>query len=217
MGGLNMFNFKKLIAGFVFFTALFSFSAFAAVPNNAKILIAYFTWADNTHVLEPSTVDVDATTSASVLIPGNTAKLAFWIQEKVGGDIFSIKVKEQYSSNYDECLDRAAYEKDNEIYPELIEKVPNIEQYDIVFLGFPNWWYSCPMAILTFIQENNLENKTIVPFCAHGTGGLAASIRDIQRALPENCTVLKPFGVYRPDVNSAQPAINDWIDSLTFE
>lgn len=212
-----MFNLKKLISGFVLLTAIFSYSAFAAVPSNAKILIAYFTWADNTHVIDPSSVDVDATTSASVLVPGNTAKLASWIQEKVGGDLFSIKVKEQYSSNYDECLDRAAHEKDNEIYPELIERVPNIEQYDIVFLGFPNWWYSCPMAILTFIQENNLENKTIVPFCAHGTGGLAASIRDIQRALPESCNVLKPFGVYRPDVNSAQPAINDWIDSLTFE
>ena len=209
-----MFIRKHLLAVCLLAFSFLSFSVRASVPSDSKILIAYFTWADNTHVADPSSVNVDATTAASLLVPGNTAKLASWIQAKVGGDLFSIRVKEQYSSNYDECLDRAAYEKDNEIYPELTEKVSNIEQYDVIFLGFPNWWYSCPMAILSFIKDHNLEGKTIIPFCAHGTGGLAASIRDIKRALPQNSTMLKPFNVYRPDVNSAQPSIDLWIDDL---
>ena len=79
--------------------------------ENSNILIAYFTWADNTVVEDPSSVDVDATTSASVLAPGNAAKLASWIQQEVGGDLHSIVVEEPYSSDYDECLDRAADEK----------------------------------------------------------------------------------------------------------
>lgn len=82
-----------------------------SLSESSKILIAYFTWADNTVVEDPSAIDVDATTSASVLAPGNAAKLANWIQEEVGGDLFSIKVEDLYSSNYDECLDRASEEK----------------------------------------------------------------------------------------------------------
>ncbi len=79
--------------------------------GEANILIAYFTWADNTEVENPDAVDVDASTSASVLPPGNAAMLAGWIQDEVGGDLFSIQVTEPYSSDYDECLDRAAIKK----------------------------------------------------------------------------------------------------------
>ena len=185
--------------------------------NSKNILIAYFTWADNTHVADPSQVDLDATTSASLLIPGNTAKLAQWIHEEAGGDIFSITVKEPYSSDYDECLERAASEKDNDIYPELTSRVNNLENYDTVFLGFPNWWYSCPMAILTFIKENNLSGKTIIPFASHGTGGFAASLRDIKEALPDNCVMLKEFGVYRSDVDRSRPALVSWLHSLNLK
>lgn len=105
--------------------------------GNSNILIAYFTWADNTVVEDPSSVDVDATTSASVLAPGNTAKLASWIQQEVGSDLHSIVVEEPYSSDYDQCLDRAADEKAENARPALASHVDNMEDYDIVFLGFP--------------------------------------------------------------------------------
>ncbi len=107
--------------------------------EHSRILIAYFTWAENTYVENPEAVDVDATTSASVLPPGNAAKMAGWIQEEVGGDLFSIVVTQPYSSDYDECLDRAADEKADNARPELLNHVENMEDYDIVFLGFPNW------------------------------------------------------------------------------
>ena len=84
-------------------------------------------------VENPETVDVDATTSASVLPSGNAARLAGWIQEEVGGDLFSIVTTEPYSSNYDECLDRAAQEKADNARPELVHHVENMEDYDIVF------------------------------------------------------------------------------------
>ncbi|MDC7288700.1 hypothetical protein NXH76_12890 [Blautia schinkii] len=105
--------------------------------NGQNILIAYFTWADNTHVENPEEVDVDATTSASVLPPGNAARLAGWIQKEVGGDVFSIQVEEPYSSDYDECLNRAADEKAENARPALSGHVENMSQYDVIFLGFP--------------------------------------------------------------------------------
>ena len=184
--------------------------------SGTNILIAYFTWAENTHVENPEAVDVDATTSASVLSPGNTAKMANWIRERVGGDLFSIVVAEPYSDNYDECLDRAADEKAENARPELANHVENMQEYDVIFLGFPNWWYSAPMAIFTFIEEYDFSGKTIIPFCAHGTGGLAGSVKDITDALPDSAEVLEPIGVYRPDVDSAQPVINEWLDQLGY-
>lgn len=127
--------------------------------SDSRILIAYFTWADNTQVESPETVDVDATTSASVLSPGNAAKIAGWIQERTGGDLFSIVVEEPYSSDYDECLDRAADEKAENARPALVSHVEDMGQYDIVFLGFPNWWYTVPMAIHSFIEEYDFAGK----------------------------------------------------------
>lgn len=187
-----------------------------AEGSETNILIAYFTWAENTHVENPEAVDVDAITSASVLAPGNTAKMAGWIQERVGGNLFSIVVTDPYSEDYDECLDRAADEKAAGARPELVNHVENMEDYDVIFLGFPNWWYTAPMAVFSFIEEYDLSGKTVIPFCAHGTGGLASSVKDITDALPNSVEVLEPIGVYRPDVDSAQSVINEWLDSLGY-
>lgn len=178
-----------------------------------KVLIAYFTWAENTHVDDPSSVDPDASTSASVLPPGNTAKLAGWIQERTGGDLFSIRVKEPYSSNYDECLDRAAEEKQSGARPELTDYVAHMDDYDVIFLGYPNWWYTLPMPVMTFLESYDFSGKTVIPFCAHGTGGLAESVDDLRAALPASATVGRPIGVYRPDVDSAEPRIDEWLES----
>lgn len=184
------------------------------MSSQGKILIAYFTWAENTYVADSASVDVDATTSASVLMPGNVGLLAQWIQEETGGDVFSIVTEEPYSSDYDTCLNRAIEEHDSGARPAITGHVDNMADYDIVFLGFPNWWYSCPMAILTFIEEHDLSGKTIVPFCSHGTGGFAASLQDIGAALPDDCTVLTEFGAYRPEVAQSQDELLAWLSGL---
>lgn len=185
--------------------------------ENSNILIAYFTWAENTYVDDPDSVDVDATTSASVLMPGNVGLLAQWIEEETGGDKFSIITEEAYSSDYDTCLNRAIEEHDDNARPAIKGQIDNIEDYDIVFLGFPNWWYSCPMAILTFIEENDLSGKTIIPFCSHGTGGFAASLQDIENVLPDDCTVLEEFGAYRPEVKESKDELLQWLFTLEIE
>lgn len=200
--------------------------------SKSNILIAYFSWADNTEVMdEEAAIEsalehyqsvgdqgnyTDAISSASIVKPGNVSKMADWIQQRVGGDLFPIVVAEPYPGNYDECLERAADEKAGNARPELVNHVENMDDYDVIFLGFPNWWYTAPMAIFSFIEEYDLSGKTIIPFCAHGTGGIAGSVRDITDALPESTQVLEPIGVYRADINSAQPEVNDWLDTLGF-
>lgn len=201
------------------FAGIFNGAAASETPvfeqgTNPSVLIAYFTWAENTHVKDPGAVDVDAVTSASVLNPGNTARVAQHIQKHTGADVFRILTTEPYSDDYDSCLDRAIIEHDDNARPSLTAQVESMDTYDIVFLGFPNWWYSCPMAILTFLESYDFSGKTIVPFCAHGTGGFAASLRDIAALLPEDCVITEAYGVYRPDVFTCGPEVQAWIDSL---
>lgn len=181
-----------------------------------KILIAYFTWSDNTVVENPDSIDVDAETSASVLSPGNAELIANWIAEETGGDLFSIKTQNKYSSDYDECLNQARKEMDNNERPALVGRVNNIDDYDVIFLGFPNWWYTCPMAVFTFVESYDLSGKTIIPFCTHGTGGLSRTIRDLKNILPENCEVLEAIGVYRPEVKNSKSRVLDWLRKLGY-
>lgn len=191
-----------------------------SIPEeHTKILIAYFTWAENTVIDDPSAIDVDATTSASVLAPGHAAQMAGWIQAKTGGDLFSIITAEPYSSDYDECLDRAADEKADNARPALSGSVENMDEYDVVFLGYPDWWSTCPMAVFTFLDSYDFTGKTVIPFCAHGTSGLAASVRDIRAVLP-GVTVLDAVGVQRPGMdtplNTARATVETWLAGLEY-
>lgn len=168
-------------------------------------------------VTNPSQVDVDAVTSASVLLPGNVAKMANWIQEEVGGELFSIKVKEPYSSIYDECLDRASDEKADGARPKLETQVEDISKYDTVFIGYPNWWYTAPMAIFSFIENNDLSSKKIILFCSHGTGGLARSVRDIREVLPKDINLeSNVIGIYRNDIPKGQERIKNWLNEIGY-
>lgn len=229
---------KKIISILITITLLITLSACGASENRqetaddkktsarntetvkneeGKILIAYFTWADNTEVDNPDSVEVDASTSASVLPPGNVALMAAWIQQEIGGDEFSIKVNDLYSSNYDECLDRAADEKADNARPKLTEGVENIEEYETIFLGYPNWWYAVPMPILSFIDDNNLSGKKVILFCSHGTGGLADSVNTIAEELPTDCEVEENvIGIYRDDIPNGQKTIQDWLNEIGY-
>jgi flavodoxin len=184
-------------------------------PAESKILIAYFTWAENTVVVNPDSVNVDASTSAS-LITGNTAIMAGYIEQVTGGELFSITVTNPYPSDYDECLNRANREKAQNARPELKNAVENMDEYDIVFLGYPNWWYTIPMAVHTFLESYDFGGKTVIPFCTHGTGGLASTVRDIRSAIPQ-ATVLDAIGISRSDMSSAESRINTWLNNLGFE
>lgn len=181
--------------------------------TESSILIAYFTWAENTKVEHPETVDVDATSSASVLLPGNTARLAGWIQEETGGDLFSIVTAQPYPSDYDECLDRGAKEQAENARPELTAAVENMDQYDVIFLGYPDWWGTCPMAVFSFLDNYDFTGKTVIPFCSHGTGGVGRSIRDLKEAVPQG-EFLEEIGIYRQDTEEARLEIQKWVREL---
>ncbi len=178
----------------------------------SNILVAYFSWADNAILAD----DVDAVASPSVIAPGNVQHLAVWVQEETGGYLFSIRVTDPYPSDWDACLSRANEERGDDARPELEENVTNLEQYDTVFLGYPNWWYGVPMALLTFLESNDFSGKQVYLFCSHGTGGLANSVEIITEAIPDAVISDDIFDCYEEDAPSSQEGIQSWIEGLGF-
>lgn len=207
-------------------------NASQTLDTDGKTLVAYFTWADNTVVENEEeslqsalehyesvgdSESVDTTSSASILQPGNTAQIATWIQEDINADLFSIQVKDPYPSNYDDCLEVASEQQAQDARPELVSSVENIDEYDTIFLGYPNWWYTIPMPIYTFLEENDVANKNIVLFCCHGTGGLGHSVEDIQEVLGNRATINNNvLSIDRSDVPSSQKAVQDWLEELGY-
>ena len=174
--------------------------------------MAYFSWADNAILAE----DVDAVASPSVIAPGNVQQLAGWVQEETGADLFSIRVTEPYPSDWDDCLARANQERGDNARPELVETVEDLSQYDTIFLGYPNWWYGVPMALLTFLESNDFSGKQVYLFCSHGTGGLANSVEIITEAIPDAEISDNIFDCYEEEAPSSQEDIQNWVAELAY-
>lgn len=200
-----------------------------------KILIAYFTRLDNTaadvdaiiqgggpygslgNSLEEA--DMDAVSSASITqidgeVQGNVEAMARMIAEKTGGDLFSIQTAQNYPLNYDELIELGGEEKNQQARPELSTHVENMEDYDVIFLGYPNWWYDMPMAVYSFLEEYDLSGKTIIPFAASAGSGFSGTIASIQEIQPDAAVVEDGLHIPMGEVAEGQEQINAWIDEL---
>lgn len=114
------------------------------------------------------------------LIKGNTEIVAELIKETVGGELFEIKTVKKYPDDYYACIDEARSELCENARPELQSYPKNFNDYDNVFVGFPNWWGTMPMAVFTFLEKYDWSDKRIIPFCTNEGSGLGSSVRDIK-------------------------------------
>lgn len=146
---------------------------------------------------------------------GNTEKVANIIHDNVGGDIIKLETVEEYPSNYDELVDYAQEEQQENARPELSTKIDDIEAYDIIFLGYPNWWGDMPMPIYTFLEKYDLREKTIAPFITHGGSGLSNTPENIQGEEPE-ATVTEGLAIYGSDARDSESDVTNWLTSLGF-
>ena len=185
--------------------------------NKTKILIAYFTRADNVKI-DP---DIDAVASASINIKGssyngNVAILADYIKEATGGDTFSILTAEYYPTNYRDSTNVAKEEQSSDARPELSNHVENMEDYDIIFLGYPNWWGGLPMPVYTFLEEYDFSGKIIIPFASHEGSGLGNGPSEITEICPD-AQIMDGFAARGTEVSSSKADIETWITSLDLE
>ena len=144
---------------------------------------------------------------------GNTREIANQIHNIVGGDIFEIQTVKLYPKDHDVVVKQARQELASGYKPALKTKVENIELYDVIFIGYPNWCSTIPAPVKTFLLEYDLSGKTIVPFCTHGGGGLARSVTDISKLCPKS-TLLDSFAIPGSDVKTAQSEVSEWLQRI---
>ena len=116
---------------------------------------------------------------------GNTAKVANEIVKQTGADLFEIKPVKPYPDEYKKCTEVAQQEKDDNARPQIATTVENFEQYNIVYLGYPIWWGDMPMVVYTFIEAQNFDGKTVIPFATHEGSGISGTPQKLRKALPK--------------------------------
>lgn len=186
-------------------------------PGNGKILIAWFSRWGNTNY--PS--DVDATTGASIIVDngthrGTTEVVARYIQTAVGGDLHLIETSAPYPTEFDDVRDQNHAEQAAETLPALKNRIENMEQYDVIFIGYPNWALDVPQAILSFLSAYDFSGKTVVPFCTHAGYGAGSSYRSVQNAASD-ANVLDGIAIKDSEVLSAESQVQSWLERIGIE
>jgi flavodoxin len=183
----------------------------AQTVQAGRVLIAYFTM--------PETDGVDTVAGASRLVKngevlGNVQFIAQCIQRAAGGDLFTIETVQRYPGTHAPLLDFAVDEKRDNARPQLAAQIPNPDNYDTIFLGYPNWNADLPMPLYTFLEGADLSGKTIVPFNVHGGSGLSGTIRTIARLQPRATVITNGFTVSRNTVGNAENDVRTWVRRL---
>lgn len=178
--------------------------------NHDKVLVAYFS--------VPETDGADASSGASRVLSngqvmGNTQYVASIIKEATGGELFEIRASHAYPGAHKELIDAAKKEIDSNARPKLITHIKNLKDYDVVFVGFPNWWYDMPMPIYSFFEEYDFSGKTVVPFCTHGGSRFSDAIKAI-RELEKNATVLDGYAIARDRVPESKAGVLKWLEKI---
>ena len=143
------------------------------------------------------------------LAKGNTEIIAEMIEEIASGDLFEIDTVDEYPSDYYECIDFAKQELRDKSRPEITDTVDNMDNYDVIFLGYPNWWGTMPMAVFTFLEQYDLSGKIIIPFCTNEGSGMGVSEKDIKNAT--KATVKKGLSIHGAEAQNSKKAVEKWV------
>ena len=189
----RLYNVGFRVARGAFGTGLISSHASQQSSGTGKkILIAYFTWS------------------------GNTQGIAFEIQKQTGAEIFEIEPEKSYSENYNTVLREAQRDQHRHARPKLRKSLKNFDEYDVIMLGYPNWWASIPMPIASFLEEYNFEGKTIMPFCSHGGGRFGQSLTAIAKLAPK-AVITEGLSVHYSGGGALKDDVKKWLENNNVE
>ena len=163
----------------------------ASTPTEtgSKSLVVYFSWS------------------------GNTENVAKSIQSQTDSDIFEIIPATPYSDDYDTVLDSAQEEQQNNARPAISGSIENIENYDVIYVGFPNWWGDMPMILYTFFDTYDLSDKTVALFCTSGGSGLSNTVNEV-KTLEPNATVTDGLHIRDNAADNPESAVGEWLNDI---
>lgn len=166
----------------------------------------------------PNASQIAADAESSVLIAyfsrsGNTKQLAEVIQEQTGGDLFEITPETPYTDDINKLSGIALKEQRDNARPALASHVDDMEKYDVIFVGYPNWWNNMPMPVFTFLEECDFSGKTVIPFTTYGDGVFGKSINSLKEALP-NATIADGLAIQEHELEDAPKEVDEWLKEL---
>lgn len=191
--------------------------------EKSKTLVLYFSRGENipnaAEYLASLDGDVDAMTSASVLAAesgettGNLGLLARWIAEEADADLCSIKVKTPYPQGKKDTQNIVLQEQLDGVWPEVMPSTVDVDEYDTVFLGFPNWYAEPPRALYSFLKENDLDGKTIIPFTSDDKNGFSDAVDILRSKLPNSAVLSAEDGllVNRKVLFDSKELTQEWV------
>lgn len=171
--------------------------------TNTKVLVAFFSHTGENYAV-------------GNIEKGNTHIIAEMIAAETGGTLFEIVPQNAYPKTYNACVEVAKKEKEANARP-AIERDAPVEEYDVIYIGYPNWWGDLPMPVYTFIEKHDWNGKTVIPFCTHEGSGLSDTERRIAKAC-KGATVRKGLAVRgataQNDRTQAKKAVSAWLEKI---
>ena len=143
------------------------------------------------------------------LSKGNTEQVAEFIQEAVGGDLFEVRTVREYNKDYYVCIEEAKQELHAQARPELEKYLESVDKYDTIFVGYPNWWGTCPMAVFSLLERLDLSGKKIVPFCTNEGSGMGSSERDLKK-ICTGATIAKGLSIHGAEAAQSATQAAAW-------
>lgn len=185
-----------------------------AIGKGSRLLVAYFSWPS------PDYPDLDATSGASNIVKnsklyGNTEYVANILSRKLNADLFRIETMRSYPTEPKALLDETKIESTNLSKPELKTKVENFADYDVIFVGYPLWWYDMPMAIYSFFESYDFNGKHIVLFTTHGGNRFCRTVQTVREMFPK-ANVIQGPAIYDREMDKAEDAIEKWLNENEF-
>lgn len=183
--------------------------------NPEKTLVVYFSMPETNQAEDMNEEEENSTVIINGEVIGNTQYFANIIQEYTRGTLFRIEPEIPYPTDHDTLVDVAFAEQEENARPVLKNQIENFEQYETIFIGYPNWWGDMPMILYSFFDKYDFSGKTLIPFNTHGGSGFSDTVTSIQE-LESNATVLEQeLSISRNDIENAKTEIINWLDSLT--
>lgn len=148
--------------------------------------------------------------SVKNLAKGNTEIVAEMIADLTGGDLFEVQTVKEYPADYYACIEDAKTELHQSARPELQKYPDNLAEYDTIYLGYPNWWGTMPMAIFTLLEHCDLSGKRILPFCTNEGSGMGSSEGDLKKACPD-ATVERGLSIHGAEAAASRKKVEAWV------
>lgn len=188
--------------------------------NPHRLLIAYFTYPDNTEAKEVHSTEYDVMTSASLNVKdgeiiGNNGLIAKEMAKETGGDMFSILAATPYSADYDALVRDEKAASANQEERQLKSHVGDMSGYDTIVLIYPIWWDTLPPPVKSFLTENDLSGKTVYAVASSGDSDFDDTVESIQNLEPD-AAVRQAFVLRHEDMGDVRPVVQQWLRNVDF-